>query len=61
VPDFRAGLKEMLRVLRRAGAPVCSSSRPPVETLVDVYNYYFFNILPRIGGLITGARRPTAT
>ena len=59
VPDFRAGLKEMLRVLRRGGrACILEFSTPPSKLWWTVYNYYFFNILPRVGGLITG--RPAA-
>lgn len=55
VPDFRAGLKEMLRVLRPGGrACILEFSTPPSKLWWSVYNYYFFNILPRIGGLITG-------
>src|SRR6266571_3955982 len=55
VPDFVAGLKEMLRVLRRGGrACILEFSTPPSRLWWKVYNYYFFNILPRIGGLITG-------
>ena|SRR5439155_424368 len=55
VPDFRAGLMEMLRVLRPGGrACILEFSTPPSKFWWTVYNYYFFNILPRIGGLITG-------
>jgi len=55
VPDFRAGLKEMLRVLRAGGrACILEFSTPPSKLWWTVYNYYFFNVLPRIGGLITG-------
>jgi demethylmenaquinone methyltransferase/2-methoxy-6-polyprenyl-1,4-benzoquinol methylase len=55
VPDFRAGLKEMLRVLRPGGlACILEFSTPPSKLWWSVYNYYFFNVLPRIGGLITG-------
>ena len=55
VPDFTAGLREMLRVLRRGGrACILEFSTPPSKLWWKVYNYYFFNVLPRIGGLITG-------
>jgi len=55
VPDFRAGLREMLRVLRQGGrACILEFSTPPSKLWWTVYNYYFFNVLPRIGGLITG-------
>jgi demethylmenaquinone methyltransferase / 2-methoxy-6-polyprenyl-1,4-benzoquinol methylase len=55
VPDFRAGLAEMRRVLRRGGrACVLEFSTPPSRLLWKAYSYYFFNVLPRIGGLLTG-------
>ena len=55
VPDFRAGLKEMLRILKSGGrACILEFSTPPSRLWWKAYNYYFVNILPRIGGLITG-------
>ena len=55
VPDFRAGLKEMLRVLRPGGrACILEFSTPPSKLWWKAYNYYFFNVLPHIGGFITG-------
>jgi demethylmenaquinone methyltransferase/2-methoxy-6-polyprenyl-1,4-benzoquinol methylase len=55
VPDFMAGLKEMLRVLRSGGrACILEFSTPPSKLWWKMYNYYFFNVLPRIGGMITG-------
>jgi|SRR5262245_2632114 len=55
VPDFKAGLKEMLRVLKTGGrACILEFSTPPSKMLWKAYNFYFFNILPRIGGWITG-------
>ena len=55
VPDFKAGLKEVLRILKKGGrACILEFSTPPSKLWWKVYNYYFFSILPRIGGLITG-------
>jgi demethylmenaquinone methyltransferase/2-methoxy-6-polyprenyl-1,4-benzoquinol methylase len=55
VPDHRAGLREMARVLRRGGtACILEFSTPPSRFLWRIYNYYFFNVLPRIGGFLTG-------
>lgn len=55
VPDFRAGLAEIYRVLT-SGGRVCilEFSTPPSRLWWKAYNYYFFRILPRIGGFITG-------
>jgi len=55
--DYRAGLVEMLRVLRPSGtAAILEFSRPPNAVLAMLYNFYSSTVIPFIGGLVSGSR-----
>lgn len=50
------GLQEMHRVLRPGGAMVILEfSKPVVPVLRHVFNFYFRNILPKMGAVISGS------
>lgn len=52
-----AGLKEILRLLKRGGrAAVLEFSRPQARVFRGVFDYYFTRILPRIGNAVSGSR-----
>lgn len=54
--NYRAGLVEMRRVLRPRGAlAILEFTQPPNRSFAAVYNWYSRNILPAIGGAISGA------
>jgi demethylmenaquinone methyltransferase/2-methoxy-6-polyprenyl-1,4-benzoquinol methylase len=54
--NYRAGLVEMRRVLRPGGAlAILEFTQPPNKTFASVYNWYSRNVLPVIGGAISGA------
>lgn len=53
--DYAAGLSEFARVLRVGGRLVILEFPPPSRGLFGtVFRFYFRQILPRIGGLISG-------
>lgn len=50
-----AGLREMLRVLRPGGKiAILELSLPENKLMRSLFNLYFFGILPRIGGKVSG-------
>jgi demethylmenaquinone methyltransferase/2-methoxy-6-polyprenyl-1,4-benzoquinol methylase len=54
--DYDAGLREMRRLLRPGGlAAILEFSQPGNSAFGALYNLYSRHILPRLGGLITGA------
>lgn len=54
--NYRGGLAEMKRVLRPGGAlAILEFTQPPNKTFASVYNWYSRNVLPVIGGAISGA------
>jgi demethylmenaquinone methyltransferase/2-methoxy-6-polyprenyl-1,4-benzoquinol methylase len=54
--NYEAGLLELKRVLKPGGiAAILEFSQPPNPIFNALYGFYSRNILPRIGGLISGA------
>jgi demethylmenaquinone methyltransferase/2-methoxy-6-polyprenyl-1,4-benzoquinol methylase len=53
--NYRAGLKEMRRVLRPGGAlAILEFSQPPNKAFAALYNWYARRVLPLIGGMLSG-------
>src|SRR5712671_6400967 len=53
--NYEAGLREIHRVLKpTATLAILEFTEPPQGLLGDLYSWYFRNVLPRIGGLISG-------
>ncbi|HEX7004468.1 MAG TPA: bifunctional demethylmenaquinone methyltransferase/2-methoxy-6-polyprenyl-1,4-benzoquinol methylase UbiE [Trueperaceae bacterium] len=56
--DWSAGLSELRRVLRPGGRLVILEFPPPPEgVLGQAFRFYFLNVLPLVGGLISGSRQ----
>jgi len=57
LPNFRNGLAELHRVIKPGGRIVILEfSSPAVPGFRQLFNFYFANILPRIGGAVSGSR-----
>jgi demethylmenaquinone methyltransferase / 2-methoxy-6-polyprenyl-1,4-benzoquinol methylase len=57
VTRMEAALREMRRVLRPGGRFLCLEfSRVSLPGLAQLYDLYSFNVLPRIGAVVTGDR-----
>ena len=55
--DFRGGIKEMTRVLKKDGLLlILELTLPQAPFLRKIHLFYLSNILPKIGGLISGSK-----
>jgi demethylmenaquinone methyltransferase / 2-methoxy-6-polyprenyl-1,4-benzoquinol methylase len=53
--NYESGLREIHRVLKPGGAiAILEFTEPPDHLLGELYRWYFCNVLPRIGRLLSG-------
>ena len=56
LPDYHQGLTELNRVLKPGGIlAVLECSHPKLPGFRQLYHFYFGNVLPKIGGIISGS------
>ena len=58
--DYDAGLREMVRILRPDGECGILDFGEPRGVIGKLYRFYFKQVLPRVGTLISGVRGPYA-
>lgn len=57
VANWLDGLKELRRVLKTGGKlAILEFSTPPIPGFKQLFNFYFTQVLPRIGGAVSGSR-----
>jgi len=55
--NYEKGLHELLRILRPGGiAAILEFTRTANPMIAPLYNFYFRNILPQLGGAISGSK-----
>ena len=53
--NYEAGLREILRILKPGGTiAILEFAEPPESLWGDFYRWYFCNILPRVGAIVSG-------
>jgi len=58
--DYDAGLREIIRVLKPGGECGILDFGEPKGIIGKLYRFYFRNVLPRIGTLVSGVKGPYA-